>query len=112
MMREGACVDWGVLVCTGVVCLCCGAPDLQHRVSCHRIPSPTCIACPHTNTFAATTLCHRIIHIDFGFIFDISPGGNIKFELAPFKLSAEMIELVCVRVDVWGYDATIVVVGV
>eukprot|EP01104_Vermistella_antarctica_P012806 TRINITY_DN3775_c2_g3_i1.p1 TRINITY_DN3775_c2_g3~~TRINITY_DN3775_c2_g3_i1.p1 ORF type:complete len:561 (+),score=162.17 TRINITY_DN3775_c2_g3_i1:620-2302(+) len=35
----------------------------------------------------------RIIHIDFGFIFDISPGGNIKFELAPFKLSAEMIEL-------------------
>ncbi|KAH7069501.1 hypothetical protein FB567DRAFT_540259 [Paraphoma chrysanthemicola] len=32
----------------------------------------------------------HIIHIDFGFIFDIAPGG-IKFERAPFKLTAEMI---------------------
>jgi phosphatidylinositol 4-kinase A len=29
---------------------------------------------------------------DFGFIFDISPGGDIRFERAPFKLSAEMVE--------------------
>ncbi|KAF2730403.1 hypothetical protein EJ04DRAFT_579874 [Polyplosphaeria fusca] len=32
----------------------------------------------------------HIIHIDFGFCFDIAPGG-IKFERAPFKLTTEMI---------------------
>lgn len=32
----------------------------------------------------------HIVHIDFGFCFDIAPGG-IKFERAPFKLTAEMI---------------------
>ncbi|KAL0208939.1 hypothetical protein P9112_011526 [Eukaryota sp. TZLM1-RC] len=35
----------------------------------------------------------NIIHIDFGFIFDISPGGDFKFESAPFKLSREMFDL-------------------
>jgi phosphatidylinositol 4-kinase len=32
----------------------------------------------------------HILHIDFGFCFDIAPGG-VKFERAPFKLTAEMI---------------------
>lgn len=32
----------------------------------------------------------HIIHIDFGFCFDIAPGG-IKFERAPFKLTSEML---------------------
>jgi len=32
----------------------------------------------------------HILHIDFGFLFDIAPGG-VKFERAPFKLSAEMV---------------------
>ncbi|KAI2100516.1 phosphatidylinositol-4- kinase [Ophidiomyces ophidiicola] len=32
----------------------------------------------------------HIIHIDFGFCFDIAPGG-IRFERAPFKLTTEMI---------------------
>ena len=32
----------------------------------------------------------HILHIDFGFLFDIAPGG-VKFERAPFKLTAEMV---------------------
>ncbi|ORX46095.1 hypothetical protein DM01DRAFT_1339741 [Hesseltinella vesiculosa] len=32
----------------------------------------------------------HIIHIDFGFIFDIAPGGGI-LEVSPFKLTTEMI---------------------
>ena len=32
----------------------------------------------------------HILHIDFGFCFDIAPGG-IKFERAPFKLTGEMM---------------------
>ncbi|RCI03729.1 phosphatidylinositol-4- kinase, partial [Rhizopus stolonifer] len=34
----------------------------------------------------------HIIHIDFGFIFDIAPGG-ITFESSPFKLTTEMVQL-------------------
>lgn len=32
----------------------------------------------------------HIVHIDFGFCFDIAPGG-VKFERAPFKLTQEML---------------------
>lgn len=32
----------------------------------------------------------HILHIDFGFCFDIVPGG-VKFERAPFKLTHEMV---------------------
>ncbi|KAI0600145.1 phosphatidylinositol 3 [Biscogniauxia sp. FL1348] len=32
----------------------------------------------------------HILHIDFGFCFDIAPGG-VKFERAPFKLTHEML---------------------
>jgi phosphatidylinositol 4-kinase len=32
----------------------------------------------------------HILHIDFGFCFDIVPGG-VKFERAPFKLTTEMV---------------------
>ena len=32
----------------------------------------------------------HILHIDFGFLFDIAPGG-VKFERAPFKLTSEMV---------------------
>ena len=35
----------------------------------------------------------RIIHIDFGFMLSNSPGGNLAFETAPFKLSQELLEI-------------------
>lgn len=34
-----------------------------------------------------------LMHIDFGFIFDISPGRDMRFESAAFKLTMEMVEL-------------------
>ncbi|CAI2164532.1 12975_t:CDS:10 [Funneliformis geosporum] len=41
----------------------------------------------------------HIIHIDFGFILDIAPGG-ITFESSPFKLTTEMIQVMGGRSDV------------
>ena len=35
----------------------------------------------------------HLVHIDFGFIFDISPGGDMQFESSPFKLTHEMLLL-------------------
>ena len=34
-----------------------------------------------------------LIHIDFGFILGISPGGNLNFENAPFKITRDYINL-------------------
>ena len=33
------------------------------------------------------------MHIDFGFLFTNSPGGNIGFEAAPFKLTQEFADV-------------------
>lgn len=35
----------------------------------------------------------HVIHIDWGFLFTTSPGGNINFESAPFKLTEEYVEV-------------------
>lgn len=35
----------------------------------------------------------RVLHIDFGFLLSNSPGGNMNFENAPFKLTADFIDL-------------------
>ncbi|GLI63286.1 hypothetical protein VaNZ11_006192 [Volvox africanus] len=35
----------------------------------------------------------HLVHIDFGFIMDISPGHNMGFESAAFKMSHEMTQL-------------------
>ena len=39
----------------------------------------------------------HIVHIDFGFLLGISPGGNLGFENAAFKFSHEMMELLLVE---------------
>ena len=35
----------------------------------------------------------HLIHIDYGFILGKTPGGNIGFEKAPFKLTSDFVEL-------------------
>jgi phosphatidylinositol kinase/protein kinase (PI-3 family) len=35
----------------------------------------------------------HIIHIDFGFLLSIAPGGAFSLENAPFKLTEEMVEV-------------------
>eukprot|EP01053_Blabericola_migrator_P006166 Blabericola_migrator_1__6165@NODE_310_length_10075_cov_31_389488_g253_i0_p1_GENE_NODE_310_length_10075_cov_31_389488_g253_i0NODE_310_length_10075_cov_31_389488_g253_i0_p1_ORF_typecomplete_len1926_score202_51PI3_PI4_kinase/PF00454_27/1_8e41_NODE_310_length_10075_cov_31_389488_g253_i027628539 len=37
------------------------------------------------------------VHIDFGFILGLSPGGDIQFERAPFKLTQDMMQLLNAR---------------
>lgn len=44
----------------------------------------------------------HILHIDFGFCFDIAPGG-IKFERAPFKLTSEMVAVMGGSTDHQSY---------
>ncbi len=35
----------------------------------------------------------NLIHIDFGFMLSTSPGGNMNFEAAPFKLTDEYLHI-------------------
>lgn len=35
----------------------------------------------------------HILHIDFGFLLSIAPGGSFSVETAPFKLTEEMVDL-------------------
>ncbi|KAM7253669.1 hypothetical protein ACFE04_021823 [Oxalis oulophora] len=57
----------------------------------------------------------RLVHIDFGFIFEISPGGNMRFESAHFKLSHEMTQLLdpsgVMKSDTWNLFVSLCVKG-
>ena len=44
----------------------------------------------------------HILHIDFGFCFDIAPGG-VRFERAPFKLTSEMVAVMGGSTSSQGY---------
>ncbi|PFH34950.1 hypothetical protein BESB_058370 [Besnoitia besnoiti] len=47
----------------------------------------------HNGNLLISKQSGRVIHIDFGFVFDISPGHDLQFEKAPFKLTTEMVQL-------------------
>nr|PIM02918.1 phosphatidylinositol 3- and 4-kinase [Toxoplasma gondii COUG] len=47
----------------------------------------------HNGNLLISRQSGRVIHIDFGFVFDISPGHDMQFEKAPFKLTREMVQL-------------------
>ncbi|XP_024530657.1 phosphatidylinositol 4-kinase alpha 1 [Selaginella moellendorffii] len=57
----------------------------------------------------------RLVHIDFGFILETSPGGNLRFESAQFKLSHEMTQLIdpsgVMRSETWNRFVSLCVKG-
>ncbi|KAF7810902.1 phosphatidylinositol 4-kinase alpha 1 [Senna tora] len=57
----------------------------------------------------------RLVHIDFGFILETSPGGNMRFESAHFKLSHEMTQLLdpsgVMKSDTWNQFLSLCVKG-
>ena len=45
------------------------------------------------------------VHIDFGFLLSNSPGKNIGFESAPFKLTREWVDVMGGTASPWsGYS--------
>ena len=54
----------------------------------------------------------HIIHIDFGFMLSNSPGSNMNFEQAPFKLTSEAVDFLGGRESPqWAYYRRLVVEG-
>lgn len=57
----------------------------------------------------------RLVHIDFGFILETSPGGNMRFESAHFKLSHEMTQLLdpsgVMKSETWNLFVSLCVKG-
>lgn len=53
-----------------------------------------------------------MIHIDYGFILSTSPGKNLGFEMSPFKLTAELVELMDgVDSDMFRYYKSLILQG-
>jgi phosphatidylinositol 4-kinase B len=46
----------------------------------------------HNGNILVSTTTGEVAHIDFGFLLGASPG-NVGFETAPFKLTAEYVEV-------------------
>jgi len=54
----------------------------------------------------------HLVHIDFGFLLSNSPGGNMHFESAPFKLTSEHVQLMGgVRSATFGRFRELVIKG-
>ncbi|XP_019416850.1 PREDICTED: phosphatidylinositol 4-kinase alpha 1-like [Lupinus angustifolius] len=57
----------------------------------------------------------RLVHIDFGFILETSPGNNMRFESAHFKLSHEMTQLLdpsgVMKSETWSQFLSLCVKG-
>lgn len=57
----------------------------------------------------------RLVHIDFGFILETSPGNNMRFESAHFKLSHEMTQLLdpsgVMKSETWYHFVSLCVKG-
>lgn len=63
-------------------------PLCRYAIACYLLQAKD----RHNGNILVDSLGH-LVHIDFGFILEISPGGNLGFESAAFKLSHEMTQL-------------------
>ncbi|VDO10173.1 unnamed protein product [Rodentolepis nana] len=54
----------------------------------------------------------HVIHIDYGFMLSASPGRNLGFEMSPFKLTSEQVELMGgVDSEMFTYYKTLILRG-
>nr|CDS30932.1 phosphatidylinositol 4 kinase beta [Hymenolepis microstoma] len=54
----------------------------------------------------------HVIHIDYGFMLSASPGRNLGFEMSPFKLTSEQVELMDgVDSDMFTYYKSLILRG-
>jgi phosphatidylinositol 4-kinase len=71
----------------------CGSHGYAERPNWFRSANATVLSQDRHNGNILVDDAGHIVHIDFGFILETSPGGNLGFETAAFKLSHEMTQL-------------------